>query len=147
MALAANKILAGHKGEFLDDKGNLLAFIPEFKSNVSVKNTEYQPAGSAQSISVFTGYSVDLQFTETVVQDVTLLKTFLDKIKAGEQLFLNFQGKIKGTGTEEERIVYTDCTPDGTIDLQGIQPGDIIKRQWSWKVNGVPDLQKHLADK
>jgi hypothetical protein len=146
MTIKANQILPGHKGELLNDKGDLLAQIPSYQAQVNINNQDYQPAGSPLSIAVMMGYSVSLQFTETVVSDVTLLKDFVDRLKRGEALSLKFQGKITGYNGEEERIVYGECVPDGTIDLQNIQPGDIISRAWNWRVNKAPDLQKYLGD-
>jgi len=30
--------------------------------------------------------------------------------------------------------------PDGTIDLQNLTPGEIIKRSWSFRVNATPEM-------
>ena len=40
---------------------------------------------------------------------------------------------------------YRQCVPSGTIDLQNLSVGDIIKRAWSLFVNEPPELQKLLT--
>ena len=34
---------------------------------------------------------------------------------------------------------YKNCLPDGTVDLMNLTPGDIIKRNWSFRVNAIPE--------
>ncbi|MFA9457431.1 endoglucanase [Halalkalibacter sp. AB-rgal2] len=42
------------------------------------------------------------------------------------------------------RYIFRDCVPDGAIDIANVQPGDIINRSWSFRVNSPPDLQSLL---
>lgn len=139
------KILTGKDGELYDDEGNFLAQVNTFQAQVGVNNTDYQPAGSAQSVAVFTGYTVSLTFTETVVKDAAMLEKFIKAIRAGQQLQANFQGKINGHDATVGRQVFRACVPDGTIDLMNIQPGSILERAWSWRCNEPPELPELLG--
>ena len=56
----------------------------------------------------------------------------------------NFQGVVKGRNDSEQRMIYRQCVPSGTIDLQNLSVGDIIKRAWSLFVNEPPELQSLL---
>ena len=42
------------------------------------------------------------------------------------------------------RYVFRDCVPDGEIDIANVNPGDIVTRAWSFRVNNPPDLQEEL---
>ena len=57
----------------------------------------------------------------------------------------NFQGLVKGRNGTEQRMNYRSCIPTGTIDLQNLSVGDLIKRAWSFTVNEPPALQKLLS--
>ena len=46
----------------------------------------------------------------------------------------------------EEQIVYRDCVPDGNIDIQNMQVGEMYKRPWSFVVNQPPELQSYLQN-
>ena len=141
----SRNILPGHNGQLLDDSGNMLAAVPTFHATLNVTNSEYHPAGTLQSVKVLTGYSVTLTLTETVISDATLLQSLFNMLSTGEQMQVNFQGYIKGRNGNEERMIFTECVPDGAIDLQNVQPGDIISRAWNFAVNQPPTLQKLLS--
>lgn len=42
------------------------------------------------------------------------------------------------------RYIFRSCVPDGAIDIANVQPGDLINRAWSFRVNSVPELQSAL---
>ncbi|EZH67895.1 hypothetical protein DH09_08205 [Bacillaceae bacterium JMAK1] len=42
------------------------------------------------------------------------------------------------------RYILRNCVPDGSIDVANIQPGEIIQREWSFRVNMPPDVQEAL---
>jgi len=141
----ARKLLTGRNGELYDEEGNFLAMVNTFQAQVNISNVDYRPAGEAISVAVFDSYSVTLTFQETVIKDAILLKKLVDALKAKKQLLANFQGVVRGHDATEQRMVFRSCVPDGAIDLQNIQPGDILNRAWSWRVNEAPDLQKLLG--
>lgn len=45
---------------------------------------------------------------------------------------------------QDARYIFRDCVPDGSIDLANVQPGEIIQRAWSFRVNTPPELQQTL---
>jgi hypothetical protein len=94
VAFDTRNILTGKDGELYDDQGNFLAMVNTFTAQLSINNTGYTPAAEALEVAVFTGYTVTLTFTETVVEDAVLLQKLLDAIKSKKQLFANFSGII-----------------------------------------------------
>lgn len=42
------------------------------------------------------------------------------------------------------RYIFRSCVPDGAIDIANVQPGDIVNRAWSFRVNTPPTLQSSL---
>lgn len=142
----ARKIRTGKDGELYDGDGNFLAQINTWQAQINVSNSDYTPAGTSHQVAVFTGTSATLTFTETVVKDAYLLKKVIDELKAGKQASLNFQGKLNGSDGTATRVVMRSCVPDGTIDLLNVQPGDVISRAWSWRVNELPDIPEFIGE-
>lgn len=137
-------VIPGFNGMLYDDAGNFLAQIPTYNTQINFNNTDYQPAGSPLVAAIMVSYSVSLTMTETVVADDVLFTKVMDAIKRGEQPVLNFQGKLKSPTGQYQRMVYRECVPDGALDLQKVEPGTIIERSWSLRVNQPPDLQEWL---
>lgn len=42
------------------------------------------------------------------------------------------------------RYVFRNCVPDGDIDIVNVTQGEIVQRQWSFRVNNPPELQSLL---
>ena len=81
-----------------------------------------------------------LTLTEAVVRDDVMLSELIEDLKNGFFPSFDFQGKLRRRDGQSERIVYRNCVPDGTIDLQNLTPGEIIKRAWSFRVNATPEM-------
>lgn len=148
--LDVRKLLSGKDGQlFVTNKAGKNIFLAEvdtFQSQLSPTNTDYQPVGSALIYAVNTGYSINLTFTEAVIRDDVLLDELIEDIKKGYFPTYEFAGKMRRRDGQTERLIYRNCVPDGTIDLQNLQPGEIIKRAWSFRVNASPDLQEKFKD-
>lgn len=139
------KILRGFDGELYDGDGNFLAEVNTFQAQVNVTNSDYQPAGSPQTVGIMQSYSVTLTLTETVIKDARMLKALIDALAKGNQAEFGFQGVLRGRDGSTGRYVFRSCVPDGNIDIVNIQPGETINRAWSFRVNEAPDLQSLLG--
>ena len=137
--------LTGKNGALYSDDGTLLATVETFQTQVNVTNAKYQPLGDAQEHEVFQSYGVTLTFTEIVISDEQFMEEMFEAMRTGEMPAWNFQGVVKGRNGSEQRMNYRQCVPSGTIDLQNLSVGDIIKRAWSLFVNEPPELQKLLT--
>lgn len=42
------------------------------------------------------------------------------------------------------RYIFRYCVPDGAIDIANVTQGDILRRQWSFRVNEPPELQEMI---
>ena len=116
-----------------------------FQSQLSPANVDYQPVGSPLVFSVNTGYSITLTLTEVVVRDDVMLMELINDLRDGYFPGYNFVGKLRRRDGQAQRIVYNWCIPDGTIDLQNLTPGEIIKRSWSFRVNATPEMLEHFT--
>ena len=145
------QLITGKDGQLfltLSDNSQLfLAWVDTFQAQLSMNNTDYQPVGSALSYAVPVGYSVTLTLTEAVVRDDVMLKELFDDLAQGYFPTFDFQGKLRRRDGQASRQVFRNCIPDGSIDLMNLQPGDIIKRSWSFRVNAVPELLECFEDK
>ncbi len=122
--------------------------MESFQSQMNVNNQKYQPLGSNQEFEANIGYSITLNFTETVVESNEFITELLAFQQTGILPEWDFQGVIKSqSGKSEERLVYPRCVPSGNIDLQNVSAGDIIKRSWSLYVNGKVKQQGKLSKK
>lgn len=138
-------ILQGYDGELWSSDGTFLAQVNTWQAQLAFQNGDYHPAGSPLVVSLMQGYHVILVFTETVVQDVVLLKKMMDQLKAGKQPEFGFQGVLRGHDGSEGRYDFRYCVPDGNIDLANVQTGSEIHRAWNWRVNEAPDLLSLLG--
>ena len=117
-----------------------LAEVDAFQAQLSPANTDYQPVGSPLVFAVNTGYSITLTLTEAVVRDDVMLAELINDIRRGWFPGFDFQGKLRRRDGRSQRIVYRWCVPDGTVDLQNLTPGEIIKRDWSFRCNATPEM-------
>ena len=147
--LDVRQLVTGKDGQlFVTTRAGVNLFLAEcdtFQSQLSPANTDYQPVGSALIYAVNTGYSITLTLTEAVVRDDVMLEELIFDIQQGYFPGFNFMGKLRRRDGQAERIVYNWCIPDGTIDLQNLTPGDIIKRAWSFRVNASPELMEQFV--
>lgn len=139
------KILTGKDGALFNDEGVMLATVETFQTQVNVTNAKYQPLGDAQEHEVFQAYGVTLTFTETVIADERFIQELFQGMKTGVMPAWNFQGVVKGRNDSEQRMIYRQCVPNGTIDLQNLSVGETIKRAWNLFVNDPPELQSLLT--
>ena len=147
--LDTRKLATGKDGQLFcttsDGTQIFLSEVENFAAQMNVTTTTVQPAGSAQQFAVETGYSVSLTFSEMVVRDDAMLKPLFDDLKKGRFPRFDFQGKLRRTiDGLEQRQNFTDCVLNGAVDLMNISPGDIIRRNWNFHVNGAPDLQAYI---
>jgi hypothetical protein len=147
--LDTRKLISGKDGQlFVTTRAGVNIFLSEcdtFSSQLSPTNTDYQPVGSALVHAVNTGYSIILTLTESVVRDDVMLSEVIEDIRQGYFPSFDFQGKMRRRDGQVERIVYRSCVPDGTIDLQNLTPGEIVKRAWSFRVNEAPELLEQFS--
>ena len=148
--LDVRKIVSGKDGRlFVTNKAGTNIFLAEVNSfhvQLTPNNTDYQPVGSALVYSVNTGYSVSLTLEETVVRDDVMVTELISDLQKGYFPSYDFQGMMRRRDGQAQRIVYRNCVPDGTIDLQNLTPGDIIKRAWNFRVNSSPEILQHIQD-
>ena len=141
------KVVSGKDGRlFINDiKGNpvFLGEVDTFKAQLKMNNTDYQPVGSALKFSVTLGYSFTLTMSEVVVRDDAVLNKVLQDLRDGFVPTFDFQGVLRrryNGKVEEHRQVFRSCIPDGSVDLLNINPGEIVKRTWSFRVNALPEM-------
>lgn len=148
--LDVRKLITGKDGRlFVTTKKGINLFLAEvdtFQTQISPANIDYQPVGSALVYAVNTGYHVTLTLTEAVVWDDVMLTELIADLQNGYFPSFDFQGKMRRRDGQTERVVYRNCVPDGTIDLQNLNPGEMIKRAWSFRVNATPEILEHFKE-
>jgi hypothetical protein len=136
------KPMSGKDGALFDGDGTLMASVESFQSQAAITNQTFQPLGDAQEHGVMTSFKITLTLSEIVVEDSRLFRYFMDAMAGHRMPVLNFRGMVRSPYDDsEEQIVYRDCVPDGTIDIQNMQVGELYKRSWTFIVNQVPDMQ------
>lgn len=145
----ARNVVTGKDGEVFisTSKGNiLLSEADAFQVQLNFTNTDYQPIGSAWTYAVDTAQSATLTITESVIRDNIMLKPLYDDLAKGRVPQFSFQGKISRRDGKEQRQVFRNCIPDGSVDLMNITPGEIIKRPWSFRLNATPELMSYFGE-
>ena len=141
------KVMSGKDGGLYDENGALLVSTESFQSSVAVNNQTYQPLGDAQEHGTMSSYKVTLQFSEIIVETSEFFKQLMEGLRTHRMPVWNFRGMVRSPyDGSEEQTVYRDCVPDGNIDIQNMQVGELYKRTWSFIVNQPPELQSYLQN-
>jgi len=139
------KVMSGKDGMLYDQDGNPMVAVESFSSQANVTNSTFQPLGSAMERSAMTSYNVKLTLTEIVVQSGLFFQSIMEGLRTSKMPVFNFRGVMHSPYEDaKEEVVYRDCVPDGTIDIQNMTVGDLYKRAWSFNCNQSPDLQSSL---
>ena len=149
--LNTTELMTGKDGKLfveINGKNVFLAEINEFKISMTVNSVQYQPVGSILEGTVPTGVVFDLTYTEAVIRDDTTVAPTLEAIRNGYVPVYNFQGLMaKPDNSSEERLTCYNAIPNGTFDLQSLVPGDVVKRQQSYRLNSIPKMIAKMASK
>ncbi|MCL2215394.1 MAG: hypothetical protein FWB91_00105 [Defluviitaleaceae bacterium] len=148
--LDVRKVISGKDGQlFVTTRRGVNIFLAEvdtFRAQLSPANQDLQPVGSSLIFSVNTGYTVTLTLTEVVIRDDVMMTELFNDLQQGFFPGYDFQGKLRRRDGFAQRVVYNNCVPDGTIDLQNLTPGEIVKRDWSFRVNATPEMLQFFPD-
>lgn len=141
----ARHVRTGKDGGLYSGDGTLIATIESFQSQVAFNNAKYQVLGDGQEHEGMNTFGITLTASQVVVEDDQFIVDLFDFME--EQILpeWNFQGVLQGRNGSEERVVYREVIPSGSVDIQNIGVGDVIKRSWSFFVNQVPKLQSRLT--
>ncbi len=127
-------------------KNFFLAEVDSFVVNMSVANADAQPVGNIVVGAVPTGVTFNITLSEMVIRDDLVMEPLVAEIKAGRIPSYTFQtAATRQTDGQEQRLVLRSCIPDGEFNLMNLTPGEIIKRNQSYRINRVPEWLKALA--
>lgn len=146
--LDTRKLMTGKDGRLfveIDGQQTFLAEVDQFTVNMNVTNVDAQPVGSILVFAVNSGVSFSLTLSEMVVRDDLIMEPLIEYIRAGKMPTYNFQGGAERWDGQEQRLTFRNCTPDGEFNLLNLTPGEIIKRQQSYRINSIPEWLKQLA--
>lgn len=142
------RLFSGKDALLLDaDTGEILANVDSYQVQANFTNATFQPLGSALQAEFMTGYGVTITITECVIADSKFIQDvfrFFSEGRHGIPMW-SFSSVITGYDGSQSRYVFRDVVPSGNLDLHNFQPGDIIKRQWSLRVNAPPNMQRLLT--
>ena len=141
----ARRVLSGKDGAIYDEEGNLLATITAFQAQTNITNATYNPLGDAQTHKHLLSYEVTLSMTETIIESSAFIEQLYETMETGIPCYWTFQATMGGWDGSEERVIFRDCVPDGQIDLQNAQVGELWIRTWNMSVNSPPELQSLLS--
>lgn len=146
--LDTRKLMTGKDGRVfleLDGVQYFYAEVESFNVVMGITNTDVQPVGSMLQFAVNTGVNYSVTLSEMVVRDDLIAKPIQDKIREGKMPTFTFQAGSERWDGQEQRVVLRRCTPDGSIDLLNLVPGEVIKRAMSFRVNDIPEWLKTLT--
>lgn len=146
--LDTRKLMTGKDGRVfleLDGVQYFFAEVESFNLVMNVTNTDVQPVGSILQFAVNTGVNYSVTLSEMVVRDDLIAQPIQKAVREGKMPTFTFQAGSERWDGQEQRVVVRDCTPDGSIDLLNLVPGEIIKRAMSFRVNNIPEWMKTLT--
>jgi hypothetical protein len=145
--LDTRKLMTGKDGRLFvefDGKQTFLAEVDQFAVNMNVTNVDSQPVGSILVFAVPSGVSFSLSLSEMVVRDDLIMEPLVEAVRSGKIPTFNFQGGAERWDGQEQRMTFRNCTPDGEFNLLNLTPGEIIKRNQSYRINSVPEWLNKL---
>lgn len=148
--LNVTELMTGKDGQLfctVKGKSYFLAEVDTFSTNMNINSTQVQPVGSFLEYEVPTGVSFDLKFTEMVVRDDVTLEPILEAVANGYLPTYDFRGAMNRPDGGTQSIAYNNCMPNGSMSLQNLTPGEVVKREQSFRVNSIPQIIKSLASK
>lgn len=146
--LDTRKLMTGKDGRIFVEIGGTQTFLAEvdqFSVNMNVTNVDAQPVGSILVFAVNSGVSFSLTFSEMVVRDDLIMGPLIEAIREGKMPTYTFQGGAERWDGQEQRLTLRNCTPDGEFNLLNLTPGEIIKRNQSYRINSIPEWLNQLA--
>ena len=147
-SLNVTELMTGKDGQLyvtVDGTQYFLAEINQFSTNMDVNSTDVQPVGSMIVYGVPTGVTFNLTFTEMVVRDDVLLKPILDGIASGKIPTFDFRGTMTNPSGSTQTITYNNCYPNGSFGIQNLNPGEVVTREQSFRINSIPKFLSALA--
>ena len=135
----------GKDGALYNEDGVLLATVESFQAQASYSNAKYSVLGNAQELETANTFGITLTMSQIVVEDDEFIVELMEAMETQTMPVWNFQGVLTGRNGSEERVTYREVVPSGSIDIQNITTGDVIKRSWSSFVNRPPTLQSKLT--
>lgn len=143
------QLMTGKDGKCFVEFGGknfFLAEVDSFAVNMSVTNVDAQPVGNIVSGAVPTGVTFNITLSEMVIRDDLIMEPLINAIQSGWIPFYTFQtAATRPTDGQEQRMVLRSCVPDGEFNLMNLTPGEIIKRNQSYRINRVPEWLKTMA--
>lgn len=149
VTLDPRKVMTGHDGKLyitVNGRSTFMANVDTFQSQLNFSNTDFQPIGDLMSYAIPIGVSCTLTFTEAVVSDDFVVGPILDALRQGYVPTFEFKGTLdRAYDSQGQELVYQKCVPDGAFDIQNFNPGEVIKRSTSFRVNKIPEFLRKLA--
>lgn len=137
---------AGKDGAVFNQDGVLIASIDTFSAQANFSNAKYSVLGNPQEFETLNTFGISINTSRVLVESDEFLQDIIEFMNNPQQLpEWMFQGTVDGLNGSEERIVYPQCVPTGTIDLQNITVGDVLKRQMNFFCNGRPQINSLLT--
>lgn len=145
--LDTRKLMTGKDGRvFLEFDGEqfFYAEVENFNVVMNVSNVDVQPVGSILQYAVNTGVNYAVTLSEMVVRDDLIAQPIQKKIAQGKMPTFTFQAGAERWDGQEQRVVLRNCTPDGAVGILNLTPGEVIRREMSFRVNDIPEWLKTL---
>lgn len=149
--LNTTQLMTGKDGrlsfKFDGDEGEMtfLAEVNTFSVNMTVNTTQVQPVGAIVVSEVPTGVAFELTYEEMVVRDDVDMERMLMAINNGKIPVYHFQGALERPDGLPQIMAFNNAVPKGTFGLQGVTPGEVVKRPHAFALNSVPSFVKALA--
>lgn len=146
--LDTRKLMTGKDGRVFVEFDGVQYFYAEvetFNVVMNVTNVDVQPVGSILQFAVNTGVNYSVTMSEMVVRDDLIAQPIQEKIAEGKMPTFTFQAGAERWDGQEQRVVLRNCTPDGTVGILNLTPGEVIKREMSFRVNDLPEWLKTIT--
>ena len=148
--LDVRKALTGKDGKIfvtIKDETYFLAEAESFSATLNLTNTDIQPMGSILSYGVPVSASISITLSEIVVRDDVMLTPLIEAIREGYVPTFDIQSVLDRNifDGQESRQTFRNCIPTDSVQLMNITPGEVIKREWNFRGNALPEVIKALA--
>lgn len=142
--LDSSKIMAGFRGAFFWDNGDQMGECRSWGVTRTQNNSDEGTLDDPVDHPVQQSLAYGLTFSVIRIHD-EIQQKILAADRAAQTPWFRFIGEVRRPDGGIGRYVIDRVTPDGSSQLFGMERGNTYRSDYTWRADGIPDVDSALA--